>query len=304
MVNTINKYCVNNDCYNSNRKLDSVSYLIVHSTAVYPTVIRAAKGENNWFTRWNKPGIQKLAHGFIDDTGVYQFAPENMRCWHIGNTWGNSNCIGYELCEFDEKKEFIGTWNNAVELYALLCVKYGLKSDKVIGHCEAHDKGFATNHSDPVPYFKMHGRTMNDFRNDVKRRIASLTATPGKVIDCDELNIRQSPNGKVLAAMPKGAKLYIIGAGTDSDGDNWHEIIYKNMTGFAWPRYISFKGIVNDKESLNFRRSPNGEIIKKIPDATPIDITGIGYDSEGSMWYKAEYQGVTGYVWPGLIRLK
>ena len=34
-------YCTKNDCYLAGQKLAGVDYLIVHSPAVYPTVIRA-----------------------------------------------------------------------------------------------------------------------------------------------------------------------------------------------------------------------------------------------------------------------
>ena len=66
-----NLYCTNNDCYKEGKKIKKVEYLIVHSPAVYPTIIRAQSGAGGgWYTRWNKPGVEKFAHGFIDDTGV------------------------------------------------------------------------------------------------------------------------------------------------------------------------------------------------------------------------------------------
>ena len=69
-------YCTKNDCYLAGQKLAGVDYLIVHSPAVYPTVIRARSGAGGgWYNRWNKAGVEKLVHGFIDDTGVYNFAP-------------------------------------------------------------------------------------------------------------------------------------------------------------------------------------------------------------------------------------
>ncbi len=173
-------YCTKNDCYLAGQKLAGVDYLIVHSPAVYPTVIRARSGAGGgWYKRWNKAGVEKLVHGFIDDTGIYHFAPHTMACWQIGTSWGNSHCIGYELCELDTEEEFTKVWNYAAEHYAGLCRTYGLTADRVLGHHEAHEKGFASNHSDPEPYFSRFGKNMDDFRNDVRLLLGSGEIQPG-----------------------------------------------------------------------------------------------------------------------------
>lgn len=173
-------YCTDNDCYRAGAKIIKVEYLIVHSPAVYPTIIRVRSGAGGgWYKRWNKPGVEKLVHGFIDDTGVYNFAPETMACWHIGNNYGNARTIGYELCELSSAGEFAKVWDNAVSRYAALCKKYRLGAERILGHCEAHDKKIASNHSDPEPYFKRFGKSMEDFRADAKKHIDG--AQPGRM---------------------------------------------------------------------------------------------------------------------------
>lgn len=168
-------YCTKNECYQNNAKLKSVSYLIVHSPSVYPAIIRAVSGSDNWYKRWNKSGVEKLVHGFIDDTGVYNFAPYTMACWHVGNSYGNANTIGYELCEFATESEFKNMWNNAINHYANLCKTYGLSVDKIIGHQEGYKKGIASNHSDPEPYFKRFGKDMNKFRAEVQAILSGFS---------------------------------------------------------------------------------------------------------------------------------
>jgi hypothetical protein len=180
-MNIIQKHCSKNECYQENQQLTSVSYLIVHTPGVYPTVIRAASGSNNWFERWNKGGLEKLTHGFIDDTGIYSFAPHTLRCWHVGNSYGNANTLGYELCELGSKDEFEKMWENATSFYAKLCLDYGLTEDKILGHYEAHKKGIASNHADPKPYFDIYKKTMDAFRKEVKKKLeakASKTKAP------------------------------------------------------------------------------------------------------------------------------
>lgn len=174
-VKVVKKYCTKNDCYKTAGKRGSIVGLIVHTPAVIDqgAIIKALSGSGGgWFKRWNKAGIKKLADGVIDDTGVYDFAPHTLACWHIGTAYGNSHFIGYELCETLSRSDFAKTWNNAVEHYANLCKQYGLTEKNIYGHCEAHARGWASNHSDPEPYFRRFGKNMNNFREDVKKKLS------------------------------------------------------------------------------------------------------------------------------------
>ena len=256
-----NLYCTNNDCYKENKKIGKVEYLIVHSPAVYPTIIRAQSGAGGgWYKRWTKSGVEKLVHGFIDDTGVYNFAPETMACWHVGNGYGNAHAIGYELCELSTAAEFTKVWDNAVNRYAELCKKYGLGVDRILGHCEAHDKGIASNHSDPEPYFRRFGKSMNNFRADVKTRLSgqntgAQTDTAVAVVKQyspyayarvtnltagDHLNVRTAPNADAgkLAAWPE------LSEGNEVDvvemySNGWAKVLIQGNTGYVNAHYLA-----------------------------------------------------------------
>ncbi len=256
-----NLYCTNNDCYKENKKIGKVEYLIVHSPAVYPTIIRAQSGAGGgWYNRCNKSGVEKLVHGFIDDTGVYNFAPETMACWHVGNGYGNAHAIGYELCELSTAAEFTKVWDNAVNRYAELCKKYGLGVDRILGHCEAHDKGIASNHSDPEPYFRRFGKSMNNFRADVKTRLSgqntgAQTDTAVAVVKQyspyayarvtnltagDHLNVRTAPNADAgkLAAWPE------LSEGNEVDvvemySNGWAKVLIQGNTGYVNAHYLA-----------------------------------------------------------------
>lgn len=256
-----NLYCTNNDCYKEGKKIKKVEYLIVHSPAVYPTIIRAQSGAGGgWYTRWNKPGVEKFAHGFIDDTGVYNFAPETMVCWHIGDKYGNAHAIGYELCELSAASEFAKVWENAVNKYAELCKKYGLSVDRILGHCEAHDKGIASDHSDPEPYFRRFGKSMEKFRADVKARLSgqntgaqtgtAATATKqyspyayARVTNLaagDHLNVRTAPNADAnrLAAWPQlseGNEVDVVEMYTNG----WAKVLIQGNVGYVNAHYLA-----------------------------------------------------------------
>lgn len=174
MVNVIEQYCTKNPCYKEYRPLDSVKKLIVHS----PAVIEASGYSTNviitgdkWFKRWNTANINKLAHGFIDTDGVHLFLPLDITGWQVGNWYGNCNSIGFEFCEYTDLEKARQVYNVGVQYYADLVKKYGLNISDVIGHKEAHDSWYGSNHSDPDPYFKTFGKSMVTFREDVRNII-------------------------------------------------------------------------------------------------------------------------------------
>lgn len=323
-------YCTQNDCYKEGKKLDSVSYLIVHTPAVYPTIIRALSGSGGgWKKRWDRPGVEKLVHGFIDDTGVYEFAPPDMACWHIGDSWGNKNCIGYELCELETAEEFKKVWENAASHYAALCGKYDLPPERVIGHFEAHEKGFASNHSDPEPYFARFGKTMKDFRAEVSARLSAGSGassgaeegdgSPGAAkaydpwayarvtnLTADDplLNVRTGPGTKygVIRQLGQGNEVDVI----EEYENGWAKINIVGQQGYVNAHYLDIAdrgssaqtATVVNCTALNVRKTPNGAVSATIHKGDVVQITGSGKDSDGDTWTKIQCGNVSGYVWP------
>lgn len=159
-----------NDCYKSNRRLTSVKYLIVHSTAA-PGVMAA-----DWFSRWNKPGIAKCVHGFVDDKSIWQYLPWGWRAWQIGTDWGNSNSIGVEMCEDKAWAEsyFRAALRNMIDLYAMLAKENNVPVENIIGHYEAYQLGIGSNHGDPRHWWSKFNYTMDDFRNDVRKELNNV----------------------------------------------------------------------------------------------------------------------------------
>ncbi len=320
-----NYYCTENDCYKEGTKLSGAEYLIVHSPAVYPAVIRAVSGSNNWYKRWNKPGVEKLVHGFIDDTGVYSFAPDTLACWQIGDSWGNKNCIGYELCELDTAEEFGKMWDHAAAHYAFLCQKYGLTPERVIGHYEAHEKGFASNHSDPEPYFKRFGKNMADFRRDVAAVMEGGSAGSGATAetyepwahgtvvnleDGDLLNVRTGPGVSygLLSQWPKLAEGNEVDVLARYD-NGWAKINIQGAKGYVNAWYLEIRRQEGGYASwvgkaaglggsrLNVRTGPGTSygLLSQWPKLAEGNLVGVTGESGG--WYQVRIEGkYTGWV--------
>lgn len=96
-MNLTQHYLTRNDCYKAAGKLVPKG-VMVHSTAT-PGVMA-----KDWLERWDKSytageiSRRVCCHAFVDDTGVYQTLPWEMRGWHCGGP-ANDTHIGFEICE-------------------------------------------------------------------------------------------------------------------------------------------------------------------------------------------------------------
>lgn len=144
-------------------------------------------------------GRQVCAHGMIGltadgDIASYQLLPWDTQGWHSGGGGkGQANKLGYigvEICEdaLTDGAYFLRVYNEAVELFAYLCAEYGIDPaattpegyPTIIDHAEGHKLGIASNHGDVGHWFPRFGKSMDDFRKDVKE---AMTATYWNTVD-------------------------------------------------------------------------------------------------------------------------
>lgn len=189
------KYLTANRTYGSQKKIIDPRYILTHSTGC------GYKSKDNLFNSWNKATASKSCHGMTDDTGGYNTLPLNYRGWHCRD--GNDTTIGFEICEpknivyknpstIDTEKynpkdpaiiaDFEKRYNNAVEMAAYMCKETGIPADRVISHAEAHKMGFASNHADVGHWFPLFGKSMDNFRADVKKALEGGEKTPAKKV--------------------------------------------------------------------------------------------------------------------------
>ena len=175
-----------NDCYKAGRTITPKG-VMVHSTgANNPNLRRYVQpddgvlGANQSNNHWNKSGVQKCVHAFIGRTAdgtvaVYQTLPWNHRGWHCGSKANNTH-ISFEICEdgLEDDGYFRQVYQAAAELTAYLCRKYKLDplaDGVVIDHHEGYLRGIASGHADVSHWFPRHGKSMDDFRAEVARRM-------------------------------------------------------------------------------------------------------------------------------------
>lgn len=148
---------------------------------------------------WNKPGVEKAVHAFIEPNAVYQTLPWNYRGWHAGGTANNTH-IGVEMTEPSTIKYTGGsswvdldpktteahvraTYANAVELFADLCKQFKLDplaDGVIISHAEGHKRGIASNHGDPEHIWKKFGLSMDLFRAAIAEKMRGDASPTGE----------------------------------------------------------------------------------------------------------------------------
>lgn len=183
------QYLTKNDCYRAGRAIRPQG-VMVHSTgANNPSVARYVPGDdvigrNQYGNDWDRPGLEKCAHAFVGrfadgSVGTVQTLPWNRRGWHCGrgkNGSANNTHISFEICEdgLEDVSYFKAVYQEAVELTAMLCREHNLEplaDGVVICHQEGYHRGIASNHGDVLHWFPKFGKTMDDFRADVARRM-------------------------------------------------------------------------------------------------------------------------------------
>ncbi|MDD3338079.1 MAG: N-acetylmuramoyl-L-alanine amidase [Lachnospiraceae bacterium] len=128
------EYVSGNNTYDSNVP----QYIVVHNTDNFAAGADAcahAKAQSNG-------NLSASVHYYTDDTDtVYQTAPHERGCWHVGVNYGgrlfgtvnNRNSIGVEMC-VQAGYDFNRAFANTVELVRQLMAETGILADHVLQH--------------------------------------------------------------------------------------------------------------------------------------------------------------------------
>lgn len=299
-----------NRCYKIGKKTKKKGVMWHSTGANNPNLKRyvgpddGALGKNSNNNHWNayQPGGRNVCvHAFIGllkngKVATYQTLPWEMRGWHAGGT-GNNDYIGFEICEdnLKDKSYFEKVYKEAVELTAYLCELHGWNpkgKNVIICHAEGHKLGIASNHGDVLHWFKKHGKTMDDVRNDVAELMEKKEEAPKKdEAPKKETTVQSSKSNSIKA---------------------WQEAAIKD--GFKFPKYGA-DGIwgtecesVAEKAIVKMRIS-NKKYIYKYPNLTKIVQKAVGAAVDGDCGPKTDkaiiaYQEKYNLVADGDVGLK
>ena len=236
-------YQTNNPCYKAGKKI-TPSGIVVHSTgANNPNLKRyvgpddGILGKNTNNNHWNNANANKCMHAFIGRVAdgsikVYQTLPWDYRCWGVGSGKKgsyNSTHIQFEICEDDltSEKYYKETFQAAKELCAYLCEKYNINVDNVVGHYEAAEAGYGSNHADPRHWQKKHGGSMAQFRKDVKAMLGQVEQPTVKETEKTPV-VETKPQTYTSYTVKKGDTLWRIAHQQLGSGNRYKEIMTAN----------------------------------------------------------------------------
>lgn len=206
------------------------------------------------------------AHAVLQADGlVIQTLPWDYYTPHVGNA--NSYSFGVEMTEpscirYTSGANFVcsdiaaaraqvtGTYNTAVELFAMLCKEYKLDPLKdILSHNEARLQGIGTAHSDPEHLWRQLGMplTMDGFRRAVKAKMEEdIDMTKDEMIKLIDERIEQKLKTiKDIGAVPDSLKAEVREL-LDCEAINGGTSKEKNPDDINMP-YDSLKGVVIGK---------------------------------------------------------
>lgn len=186
----IQAYFTKHPCYNAKKKAISPVGVFVHSTGAVNRELRryvdaeAELGRNQYNNHWNKSNATKSVHAFIGydvygDVIVAETLPYDIACWGSGSGKNGSYnynphaYLQFEICQGSNTDEeyYWEAITVAEEYCAYLCKMFGWTVDNITSHAEAHKKGYASNHGDPISWMKHFGDNMDKFRERVQARL-------------------------------------------------------------------------------------------------------------------------------------
>lgn len=151
------------------QKNRSYKLLVPTGIVIHETATSGATAENE-YSYFNSEERGASAHGFVDWKEYIQTIPYDEVAWHAGYT-ANHKFIGIELCHAKTKAEFDKVWENAIEIVCEIINLCGLSVNEITTHDEVSKMWKETDHTDPTGYFAKYGKTFDDFKEDVKKRL-------------------------------------------------------------------------------------------------------------------------------------
>lgn len=223
-------------------------YIVIHNTDNYAASADALAHVKCQFNQWWTNGS---CHYYVDDGDVvYQAAPHNRGCWHVGRNYGgrlygiahNRNSVGIEMCVntgYDYERAF----QNTVELCKYLMQTLGINADHVIQHydvCAKNCPSAIRAKGDWARFKKLiSGDDVQEETKEEFNRTNSGTCTG------DGVRVRRGPDTSygIVSKLNKGNRFDVDG----QISNGWYHVRIKNasanMTGWMYGDYVQLDAI-------------------------------------------------------------
>lgn len=141
------------------------SYVVIHETA---NPGATARNHRDYWASNDTYAVHYCGDWFGD---VYHCVPDDRICWQVGN--GNPYVVGIELCHATNQEDFEAVWRVGIEWSAMMLNRYGWGIDRLISHNDCTNWWGGSDHTDPISYFENHGKSWEQFKQEVADYMAS-----------------------------------------------------------------------------------------------------------------------------------
>ena len=291
-------------------------------------------GKNSNGNDWNHISVDAGLNAWIGQLAdgtvtTVQTMPWDYEPWGCGSGWRgscNQGWIQFEICEDDltNKAYFNKVYNEAIELTAYLCKKFGIDPKGKVSHCgtqvptilchwDSYELGLGSGHSDVYHWFKKYNKNMTDVRNDVaaamkedgkkfvKNVMVGYTKTKTKAYETNKTT------SKVVKELPKATKIDIV-----RENNEWYDVVIGEQHVYVEKFNVSktkpeiftpenFTGY-SKVDGLNIRKSnsTNSEILSTINKGKAVKVIAVGSKD----WYKINYKDGKAFVYKEYITKK
>ncbi len=258
--------------------------------------------------------LSTSVHYYAGDDGVYQAARHSDGTFSIGREYGgshtvknatNRNTIHIEIC-VNSDGDYAKARQHAIALVKCLIKETGIPAKRVIRHFDAKGKYCPRKMMDTPDLWE-------DFKSQIKGE-APFVPSPSNTEEQmpskawkgtvttkrDPLLIRETPGGRKISSIPKGASVEILEQGTQ-----WHRVKYGSYTGYSAAKYIT---IDRKPPSIYIGKcTGNGVRIRSTPDFSDNIIRHLNKGNlfqvlgTSGVWTHIETEGIEGYIYSDYV---
>lgn len=258
-------------------------YIVIHNTDNFAEGADALAHAKCQYNSWWTGGS---CHYYVDDGDtVYQAAPHNRGCWHVGKDYGgrlygiasNTRSVGIEMC-VQQGYNYEKAFQNTVELCKMLMNVLNIDADHVIQHYDATAKN--------CPSVIRAKGDWKRFKQLIKGGSMPAPSTPEESVSFTRINsgictgdgvrVRKGPDTSfdIEYKLNKGNRFDVDG----QISNGWYHIHIKNgstdLIGWIYGDYVKLDtsiqtvdiatgkyGLEVTADSLRYRSTPgNGEV--------------------------------------------
>ena len=185
-----------------------------------------------------------FAHYYVASDGTFQAELDTNKAWHCGNTVGNRDYIGIEICQSNgDEATFKANEQKAFKLAYDLCKKYGIAI--TVDNFPLHKELSAT--SCPFRSFELHGRSNNAVKQYFVEQVVKAggqvvkpTPTPSKPGPTPSATGWIAENGTFILGMPLPLTVNDSGSGALianlPKGSAIKYDAFRHANGYVWIR--------------------------------------------------------------------